>query len=37
MRSVKLQGLRCEFEYTRMVDNESFSVFLDKVFDLINK
>lgn len=37
MGSVKLQGLRCKFEYTRMIDNESISMYLDKVFDLINQ
>ncbi|CAL9003906.1 unnamed protein product [Prunus brigantina] len=37
VRSVKLQGLRREFEYTRMKDNESFSVYVAKLFDLINQ
>ncbi|KAI5332764.1 hypothetical protein L3X38_022893 [Prunus dulcis] len=37
VRSVKLQGLRREFEYTRMRDNESLSVYLTKLFDIINQ
>ncbi|KAM0973674.1 hypothetical protein ACFX2C_016966 [Malus domestica] len=37
VRSVKLQGLRREFEYTRMRDDESISVYLTKLFDLINQ
>ncbi|KAI5328290.1 hypothetical protein L3X38_027687 [Prunus dulcis] len=37
VRSVKLQGLRREFEYTRMKDSESFSVYVAKLFDLINQ
>ncbi|CAL9001231.1 unnamed protein product [Prunus brigantina] len=37
VRSVKLQGLRREFEYTRMRDDESLSVYLKKLFDLINQ
>nr|XP_028949193.1 uncharacterized protein LOC114821309 [Malus domestica] len=37
VRSVKLQGLRREFEYTRMRDGESISVYLTKLFDLINQ
>ncbi|CAL8175191.1 unnamed protein product [Prunus armeniaca] len=37
VRSVKLQGLRREFEYTRMRDDESFSDYLTKLFDLINQ
>ncbi|KAI5338054.1 hypothetical protein L3X38_017325 [Prunus dulcis] len=37
VRSVKLQGLRREFEYTRMKDSESFSVYAAKLFDLINQ
>ncbi|KAM2961184.1 hypothetical protein FF1_030791 [Malus domestica] len=37
VRSVKLQGLRREFEYTRMRDDESLSVYLTKLFDLINQ
>ncbi|KAM2071312.1 hypothetical protein ACFX1X_040277 [Malus domestica] len=36
-RNVKLQGLRREFEYTRMRDDESLSVYLTKLFDLINQ
>ncbi|KAM1597455.1 hypothetical protein ACFX1Z_032352 [Malus domestica] len=37
VRSVKLQGLRREFEYTRMRDDESLSVYLTKLFDLTNQ
>ncbi|KAI5353802.1 hypothetical protein L3X38_006696 [Prunus dulcis] len=37
VRSVKLQGLRREFEYTRMKDDESLTVYVTKLFDLINQ
>ncbi|KAI5345500.1 hypothetical protein L3X38_013377 [Prunus dulcis] len=37
VRSVKLQGLRRDFEYTRMSDNESLSGYIAKLFDLINQ
>ncbi|CAL2234861.1 unnamed protein product [Prunus armeniaca] len=37
VRSVKLQGLRRDFEYTRMNDNESLSGYIAKLFDLINQ
>ncbi|KAM1223481.1 hypothetical protein PS2_042180 [Malus domestica] len=37
VRSVKLQGLRREFEYTRMKDNESLSVYLTRLFDIMNQ
>ncbi|KAB2622242.1 hypothetical protein D8674_024424 [Pyrus ussuriensis x Pyrus communis] len=37
VRSVKLQGLRRDFEYTRMNDSESLSVYIAKLFDLINQ
>ncbi|CAL2258981.1 unnamed protein product [Prunus armeniaca] len=37
VRSVKLQGLRREFEYTRMRDDESLSVYLTRLFDIINQ
>jgi len=37
VRSVKLQGLRREFEYTRMKDSEPLSAYLTKLFDLINQ
>ncbi|BFG40885.1 hypothetical protein CerSpe_271590 [Prunus speciosa] len=37
VRSVKLQGLRREFEYTRMKDDESLYVYLTKLFDIINQ
>ena len=37
VRSVKLQGLRREFEYIRMRDDESLSAYLTKLFDLINQ
>ncbi|CAL9010602.1 unnamed protein product, partial [Prunus brigantina] len=36
VRNVKLQGLRREFEYTRMKDSESLSVYLVRLFDIIN-
>ena len=36
VRSVKLQGLKRDFEYTRMNDNDSLSVYIAKLFDLIN-
>ncbi|CAL9008425.1 unnamed protein product [Prunus brigantina] len=37
VRSVKLQNLICEFEYTRMHDNESLSTYLTRLNDLINQ
>ena len=37
VRSVKLQSLRREFEYTRMREDESLSAYLTKLFDLINQ
>ncbi|KAI5314902.1 hypothetical protein L3X38_044078 [Prunus dulcis] len=37
VRSVKLQGLRREFGYTRMKDDESLTVYVTKLFDLINQ
>ncbi|KAM1525292.1 hypothetical protein ACFX10_009773 [Malus domestica] len=37
VRSVKLQSLRREFEYTRMRDDESLPAYLTKLFDLINQ
>ncbi|KAI5314779.1 hypothetical protein L3X38_043955 [Prunus dulcis] len=37
VRSVKLQGLRREFEYTRMKDDESLTAYVTKLFDLINQ
>ncbi|XP_050150552.1 uncharacterized protein LOC126625528 [Malus sylvestris] len=37
VRSVKLQGLIRDFEYTCMNDNESLSVYIAKLFDLINQ
>lgn len=37
VRSVKLQSLRREFEYTRMRDDESLSAYITKLFDLINQ
>ncbi|CAL2231983.1 unnamed protein product [Prunus armeniaca] len=36
VRNVKLQGLRREFEYTRMKDSESLSVYLARLFDIMN-
>ncbi|BBG99019.1 BURP domain-containing protein, partial [Prunus dulcis] len=37
VRSVQLQSLRREFEYTRMREDESLSAYLTKLFDLINQ
>ncbi|CAL9013160.1 unnamed protein product [Prunus brigantina] len=37
VRSVKLQGLRRDFEYTRMNDSETLSGYIAKLFDLINQ
>ncbi|KAI5343244.1 hypothetical protein L3X38_011120 [Prunus dulcis] len=37
VRSVKLQSLCREFEYTRMREDESLSAYLTKLFDLINQ
>ncbi|KAI5314113.1 hypothetical protein L3X38_043289 [Prunus dulcis] len=37
VRSVKLQNLKREFEYTRMHDNESLSAYLTRLNDLINQ
>ncbi|KAI5337556.1 hypothetical protein L3X38_016827 [Prunus dulcis] len=37
VRNVKLQGLRREFEYTRMKDSESLSVHLARLFDILNQ
>ncbi|KAI5327964.1 hypothetical protein L3X38_027360 [Prunus dulcis] len=37
VRSVKLQGVRREFEYMRMRDDESLSAYHTKLFDLINQ
>ncbi|CAL9017123.1 unnamed protein product [Prunus brigantina] len=36
VRNVKLQGLRREFEYSRMKDSESLSVYLVRLFDIVN-
>ncbi|KAI5342090.1 hypothetical protein L3X38_009965 [Prunus dulcis] len=36
VRSVKLQGPRREFEYTRMKDDESLTAYVTKLLDLIN-
>ena len=36
VRSVKLQNLRREFEYTRMHENESLSAYLTRLNELIN-
>ncbi|KAI5355047.1 hypothetical protein L3X38_007942 [Prunus dulcis] len=36
VRNVKLQGLRREFEYTRMKDSESLSIYLARLFDILN-
>lgn len=37
VRSVKLQSLRREFEYTRMKDDESLTAYVTKLFDSINQ
>ncbi|XP_068317255.1 uncharacterized protein [Pyrus communis] len=37
VRFVKLQDLKRDFEYTHMNDNESLSVYIAKLFDLINQ
>lgn len=34
---MKLQGLRRDFEYTRINDNESLSGYIANLFDLINQ
>ncbi|CAN6704528.1 unnamed protein product [Malus baccata var. baccata] len=37
VRSVKLQSLRRDFEYTRMSEHESFSLYLVRLLDLITQ
>ncbi|CAN6725644.1 unnamed protein product [Malus baccata var. baccata] len=37
VQAVKLQGLRRDFEYTRMGENEAFSAYLVRLFDLISQ
>ncbi|CAL2246012.1 unnamed protein product [Prunus armeniaca] len=37
VRNVKLQGLRREFEYTRMKDSESLYVYLVRLFNMLNQ
>ncbi|KAI5317846.1 hypothetical protein L3X38_037553 [Prunus dulcis] len=37
VRNVKLQGLRREFEYTGMKDSESLSIYLVRLFNLMNQ
>ncbi|CAL9003966.1 unnamed protein product, partial [Prunus brigantina] len=37
VRSIKLQGLRRDFEYTRMRDDETLSVYLTRLLDLVNQ
>ncbi|CAN6707593.1 unnamed protein product [Malus baccata var. baccata] len=37
VRAVKLQGLHRDFEYTLMGENESFSTYLVRLFDLIGQ
>ncbi|XP_068337598.1 uncharacterized protein [Pyrus communis] len=37
VKAVKLQGLRRDFEYTRMGENEAFSAYLVKLFDLLSQ
>ncbi|CAL8993608.1 unnamed protein product [Prunus brigantina] len=37
VRSIKLQGLRRDFEYTRMMDDETLSVYLTRLLELVNQ
>ncbi|KAI5337863.1 hypothetical protein L3X38_017134 [Prunus dulcis] len=37
VRSIKLQGLRRDFEYTRMRDDETLSGYLTRLFELVNQ
>ena len=37
VRNVKLQGLRREFEYARMKDSESLSIYLVRLFNMMNQ
>ncbi|XP_048434512.1 uncharacterized protein LOC125474629 [Pyrus x bretschneideri] len=37
VRSIKLQGLRHDFEYTRMKDDETMSVYLTRLLTLVNQ
>ncbi|KAI5340789.1 hypothetical protein L3X38_020063 [Prunus dulcis] len=37
VRSVKLQALRRDFEYTRMQDDESLSGYITKLLELVNQ
>ena len=37
VQSVKLQGLRRDFEYTRWHEDESLSAYLTRLFELINE
>ncbi|CAL2266202.1 unnamed protein product [Prunus armeniaca] len=37
VRSIKLQGLRRDFEYTRMRDDETLSVYLTRLLELVNQ
>ncbi|CAN6568083.1 unnamed protein product [Malus baccata var. baccata] len=37
VRSVKLQSLRRDFEYTRMGEHEAFSVYVVRLFDLMSQ
>ena len=37
VRSIKLQGLRRDFEYTRMKDDETLSVYLTRLLELVNQ
>lgn len=34
---MKLQGIRRDFEYAKMKNDESLSVYVTRLFDLINK
>lgn len=37
VRSIKLQGLHRDFEYTRMKDDETLSVYLTRLLELVNQ
>lgn len=37
VRNAKRQGLHQDFEYTRIRDDESLSVYLTRLFDLLNQ
>ncbi|CAN6679689.1 unnamed protein product [Malus baccata var. baccata] len=37
VRSIKLQSLRCDFEYTRIRDDETLSMYLTHLLELVNQ